>query len=467
VIGLAVTFDLGRAHATPWGTHVNEAVNEWPPSPWRIMRALLAASYAHADLLASRPVLRRALATLAAAPPPVYIVPPATPAHTRHYYPLPAWSPSASDKTSLVVDAFLAIDPTAELYVCWEADLRADERDMLERAAAAVGYLGRSESVCTVRVVDALPGEPNAVPAETPADWGDTARRVDLWCVSPEHVDALETSIADLRRAKRLVPDGVLWVPYLVREPQAVSVAARSTADDRPTLAHLRIRGSARPALVDTIEVAHVLRAALQRRFDVFVGGGRSPILSGHTVQGTVRRDQHQHAHYLVGSDPGQRRADHLWIWAPGGLGPDELGAIASLRELRFRDAPEPCRVALVALGDEHSLTIPHLIGPSTIWRSVTPFVLTRHQKIRAGKLVDSPIEQIERELAHRGLPRPADIELIPGAWSTFKLTRPGVSRRSARRSVGALIRFHEPVAGPIALGRYSHFGLGRFEPAP
>src|SRR5690349_12317825 len=106
MVGLAVTFDLGRVHATPWGTHVNEAVIEWPPSPWRIMRALLAASYTHAELLAERETLRRALTTLASAAPPEYVLPATIPAHTRHYYPLPAWSPTASDKTSLVVDAF-------------------------------------------------------------------------------------------------------------------------------------------------------------------------------------------------------------------------------------------------------------------------------------------------------------------------------------------------------------------------
>src|SRR5699024_5568337 len=33
----------GRWHATAWGSHVNEGVPEWPPCPWRICRALLAA----------------------------------------------------------------------------------------------------------------------------------------------------------------------------------------------------------------------------------------------------------------------------------------------------------------------------------------------------------------------------------------------------------------------------------------
>lgn len=466
--GLAVTFDLGRVHATPWGTHVNEAVIEWPPSPWRILRALMAAGYAHADVVADRATLRGALRTLAAAPPPEYVLPETVPAHTRHYYPLPAWSPTASDKTSLVVDAFLALDPERPLFVRWDATLDANERAVLERAADAVGYLGRSESVCTMHVVDDILGQPNAVPVSAAPAWATSARHVELWSVAPEQIEALDTSIAELRRAKRLVPDGVRRIAYLLLDaPPQARAADDSPTAGRPTLAHLRMRGGARPALTDAIEVARVLRAALQRRFDHVVGGGRSSILSGHTADGSIRRDQHQHAHYLVGSDPGQRRADHLWIWAPGGLGDDELAAIASLRELRFRDAPEPCRVGLVALGTQQTLSIPQLTGPSASWQSATPFVLPRHPKIRAGRPVDTAKEQIARELEHRGFPQPASIYLSPGAWATFRLTRPGVSRRTANRAVGAIIRFPEPVNGPIAIGAHSHFGLGRFEPTP
>ena len=38
---VAVKFPLGRYHATPWDASVNEGRVEWPPSPWRILRALV------------------------------------------------------------------------------------------------------------------------------------------------------------------------------------------------------------------------------------------------------------------------------------------------------------------------------------------------------------------------------------------------------------------------------------------
>src|SRR5579863_5843600 len=39
---LAIRFPLGRYHANPWDRAVNEGASEWPPSPWRLLRALAA-----------------------------------------------------------------------------------------------------------------------------------------------------------------------------------------------------------------------------------------------------------------------------------------------------------------------------------------------------------------------------------------------------------------------------------------
>ena len=42
---LQLRFPGGRYHATPWGHHVNEGLIEWPPSPWRLLRALIACGF--------------------------------------------------------------------------------------------------------------------------------------------------------------------------------------------------------------------------------------------------------------------------------------------------------------------------------------------------------------------------------------------------------------------------------------
>src|SRR5665213_3156990 len=43
---LRQTFPLGRFHATPWKIFpYDDPHGEWPPSPWRLLRGILARSY--------------------------------------------------------------------------------------------------------------------------------------------------------------------------------------------------------------------------------------------------------------------------------------------------------------------------------------------------------------------------------------------------------------------------------------
>ena len=81
---LAIRFPLGRYHANPWDRAVNEGASEWPPSPWRLLRALVATWHTRwPDLPAA--VLDELLDALA--DPPSYRTPARLPGHTRHYLP--------------------------------------------------------------------------------------------------------------------------------------------------------------------------------------------------------------------------------------------------------------------------------------------------------------------------------------------------------------------------------------------
>ena len=44
-LSLRSNLSARRYHATPWDAHVNEGRVEWPPSPWRLLRALVAVGY--------------------------------------------------------------------------------------------------------------------------------------------------------------------------------------------------------------------------------------------------------------------------------------------------------------------------------------------------------------------------------------------------------------------------------------
>ena len=80
---IELKFPAHRFHATPWGRHVNEGAVEWPPSPYRLVRALYDAwKRKHREVPeAAMDELLRALAADA----PGYRLPATTAAHTRSY----------------------------------------------------------------------------------------------------------------------------------------------------------------------------------------------------------------------------------------------------------------------------------------------------------------------------------------------------------------------------------------------
>lgn len=464
MVGIGVRFELGRYHATPWGTNVNEARVEWPPSPWRILRALYSVARTNTGLADDLPAVDRVLGALAGIAP-VYELPAATAAHTRHYVPSREHSPSRPEETDRLLDGFLALDPDDELRAWWDIELPDRDLMALARAVGALGYLGRSESACTARMLDEEPpADPDALPLEVVTD-SDEREAVELLCLEgTEPLDALASSVDTLRKHRRLVPPGTRLVEYGVRARRRIAVSTGEPVP-RPTLARFRVHGGARPPIRDAVLLATHLRTALQSVYGAHAGGHASSVLSGHG-DGRPRNDQHRHAHYLATPGRDGRRIEHLVAWAPEGFGQAEVAALGALRELRLRDAPEPLLVALVALGRTDELDLPSLLGPSRRWRSLTPFGLPRHPKRRGGRVVETPEEQIHRELAARDLPEPSAVRLVRGPWLEFRRTRPGVSRLEAPRAVGIEIEFGHPLRGPIALGKLSHFGLGLFAPA-
>jgi CRISPR-associated protein Csb2 len=474
MVGLAFSFDLGRYHATPWGNNVNDAVIEWPPSEWRILRALYAVSHTNVRLHTQREAIDDALRGLAHAPPPRFKLPPSTAAHTRHYLPRRSWSPTAQGETDRVLDGFRVLDPEESVEAWWETTLSDSARAGLAAAANALGYLGRSESICSARLLgeDNAPSSFDAAPTDSPdSPISDAAtdELIESLCVDDTN-DPLSTvavSVDELRRARRLQPPGTRFVSYALRTPPRFRNENRATIA-RPTLARYRLLGSGRPSLHEAVAATTALRGALQGLYGRRNNDDTSPVFSGRSGE-NPRRDQHAHAHYIATPGGDGRRVEHLTVWAPEGFGSEEVAALATLTKLSHWSFESSLPVVLTALGRPDTLALPELVGEATEWQSLTPFGLTRHPKRRGGKTVDDVEEQIQREWTLRH-PDQADLLVEIKLWHTdrwrqFRRTRPGISRLEAPRVTGAKLRFTEPVQGPIALGALSHFGLGLFVP--
>jgi len=316
MIAIALRFPAGRFHATPWGRHVNEGAPEWPPSPWRLLRALVATwkrklndEFVESDMLGLFTKL---------ASPPSFVLPPATTGHSRHYMP---WFKKGPDDKTLVFDAFVALNKTADVVAVWPDEiLTAEQRDILSRLVEHLGFFGRSESWCDGRLLDESAAESLCDSAkrsngdgshwceplsEVPVTRDEEVVRVlsadPQTAFLDEHVVRVETVTAGrgknrqttitrqaiykpnwhlcaetklLHKEKWSDPPGSRWVQYVRRADCFRIAPKRRTANittPRPqriiTVARYAIDGTVLPLITETLPIAEAARNALMGKY--------------------------------------------------------------------------------------------------------------------------------------------------------------------------------------------------------
>ncbi|HVA27253.1 MAG TPA: type I-U CRISPR-associated protein Csb2 [Candidatus Baltobacteraceae bacterium] len=484
MIALRIEFLAGRFHANPWDRGTNEGEVEWPPSPWRMLRAITAGW--HRSGATDRDTLLRLLDALAE--PPVYYLPRATAGHSRHYVPLGGLKNGKPEKT-LMLDSFLALESgresVATAYVAWPRTmLDAEERALLERACGYIGYIGRAESWCAIGVVDApdLRGDLAMVDLASRSDSaGPTVRRLaagaDLRGTGL--LRSLSETTGEMRRARRLVPPGTAWVEYrlpddylLVREQY--EAREREELAFGPTILRFtleRTASSVRPSISQAVSVAEVMRRAAMSRYSDMSGGTATTRLAGKNEAGSAKREGHDHPFYLPADSDGTGSIDRIDVWFPHGCSHGEYRAVTSIDALKDRFVFDG-ELALTFLGN---------VEPprGRVWRTATPVVLDRFPKVRgtngSRRVVDSPDEQLRAMMARR-LDEPCTVEMWPQSETVPRRGGHGMrldafrrARRGERAShpvAGATLEFEQEVVGPIVLGRLAHFGLGQFDPS-
>jgi CRISPR-associated protein Csb2 len=494
-------FPAGRYHATPWGNHVNEGLIEWPPSPWRIVRALLATGFSKLGWSEPPPAARE-LADALAATLPEYRLPPATAAHTRHF--MPTDSPKPEERTK-VFDAFAHVGKRAELAVVWPATLSDAAAALLADLVPKLSYLGRAESVVTARLVGdgdvpegdvASPNGVNAPGVEPIALLAPmTAEHYAAWLAaaapdghanapkkgkkakpSPFPPDALSAVLVDtafLQEHGWTQPPGTRRVHYY-RPPLATSVPqiiSRPSTIASADTALLALASSAKtrevlPAMTRALVYTEFLHGGLIQRLD----GAHCPELSGRDQDG-AHLEGHRHAHLVPLDLDNDKRLDHVLLHAPMGFGADAQQALRTIRAVYGKTGRYAVTlVGLGALGRFVRLGGEPVaeLAEARVWVSRTPFVPPRHLKVKRHTLED----QIQAELASRGLPRANRIDVldhdavVERGFHRFVRARKAPARAPAAPCFfGVRVELDRPARGPIALGYASHFGLGLFVP--
>jgi CRISPR-associated protein Csb2 len=464
---LAVRFPLGRYHANPWGQAVNEGATEWPPSPWRVLRALIATWHTRwPDLPA--PVVEALLDQLG--DPPVYSLPRTSPGHTRHYLPDLGHRKGETGRTDLTLDPFRAVAPDAELLIRWEADLSSEQRQVLAKLAELLPYLGRAESVCEARLLDTDPA-----PDES---WWRPDASIGTRLLAPVRpIDraVLETTTTDVRKRRRTMPPGTRWVTYSAGEEREVPApgGVRSAQTAPVTAIRYAVTGSV--GLLSTRGV--LLADELHRQVGLALKRAGIPDPDRAEILGTKgAATDHRHAHWIPLSEPegGPRFVMTMLVWVPRGIPAEALAAVVCLPEMsgwrggyQVRGFPE-VKLLFQATGTIEQVA-PELRGPARRWRSKTPYLPVRHRKRES--LEEFLAVDVAAELGYRDLPS-ATVELVspeegfPDRWARdFRRYRITETMDKSRPGLGLRLEFARPVDGPVLLGQLSHFGYGLFEP--
>ncbi len=489
---LTIQFDFtaNRYHATQWGRHVNEGVLEWPPSPWRILRAIVATwRRTLPDIPADRvaPILESL-----ASERPSYSLPPASTAHTRHYMP---YNEGSRERTTLVIDSFVAIQPQKPVYAVWQGvELDHQQTADLSAILRNMPYLGRAESWVESSLAFSYP-KPNSAPMENGAlPEGDIETVRTLVPRTPIRLEDLMIETSELRRAGRIDPERAQWWMYTRKANCFTEFRShrprRTESGEGANVVRFALSSNVLPMVKDTLRWGELARSSAMAKFGRQNDNGRSETLSGKDESGKPLKG-HKHAFYLPTDEEGDGKLDHLTVWAPEGLTAKEFKAVASLTKLkppgRGRD---PVQLAYQSHGGvEDFVGVSPLFDVSKRWRSLTPYVLTRHVKFRGPKdengqrrmMVDGPEDQIRREVSLRSHLSDTDEILIQDRHAPIPPMRRGRSdgirpieffrhrRGGGSRGGGAYsfeIEFDQSVDGPIALGFACHYGLGLFVPA-
>lgn len=453
---------------------------DWPPQADRVFSALVSAWAARGE----RADERRALEWLEAQPAPeitasggfnrsaaTAFVPPNDPASGRTGD--RSLMPASRRRQPRRFPAFRPDDPVVHLI--WrEPNGAVDALDSLNALAGDVPYIGHSASLTRCRFrTDLIPGR---------------ARR-SLRSVYPGRLAELER---EYKAGRRPGPG-----PSMPRDEVPPDASPRSTFADRVLV--LQHVGGDVPDLRATALVGKAIRDALMSGYRQTVGEAAVPdVVSGHAPDGSPLGRQHlavvplaflgtryADGHVLgfavvppAGSplldDPAFRNA--LKKVAPWNVENGRRELTIAAKGFNFVVTPSPDRSL-------RSLDSSPYVATARTWATCTPIVLDRHLKEKGNAARDREARDlVGRACRNIGLPLPArrdgrddDLAVSVGkhaavlgapsahpsgrapSWTGWRLP----TSLASRPLVHAVIRFEEPVRGPVVLGAGRFAGMG------
>ncbi len=467
--------------ANAWGHGHCEGQVDWPPSPWRILRAIVAVAY-RSNLKPAQMVQLQQILYPLAQEYPVYYLPESTYIQHRtprpHVYlgqnadPFKKQQPQLGEQIGgkFLYAAGLALpeDDTA-IYVGWGCELGADDRELLQYLCDGLSYLGRAESPAKWDLVAEMPAANTTATEE-----GNRITAVVQLGLDADQVwEALTATVAGIHRdRKQLVFPGLGYQGYTIA---VVPRAHQRPSVQLPTWVRLWVTGKGHRV---PIALSQVLCEGLHR---ALVARCPAEVFTGQVLGQPVRHHRHSFIHGVPDAQTG-RWVESIVLSAAMGYSPEAIAAIAACEGVFC--GSQMVRLQVADYGQDYPYG-------GMEWESVSPFFLGRSPAMRNGKprgLVgdyqkDGPEHQalsylcyLEQFSLGEGLSYVAGeqglelwregvwfatcgVDRFEGAWK-WRCDRRQGQRKSA---IGfrVRLRFAEFQRGPLCLGYASHYGLG------
>lgn len=511
MLAISFSFFAGKYHATTWGKHVNEGDVEWPPSQFRILRAIISTwlrttNYSEEEM---GDIIEQMFES------PSYSIPRSTTTHKRHYM------PQNKGKNTLVFDTFLAFGDNAKIIVSFpNANLDKKQTSILDDVLRNMNYLGRSESWVSACVVESSDLIVNAHPLE--GDLKDEEDIVKLLCIKENnksdifekdkngnYIHPLFTQSPQLKKDKYIYPRMTHFVEYAVPEDRFTTNCEYQKNNDSNETVHYAkylIDSPVLPNKKSSVDIAEIVRNSLMK-----IHKEPSDIFSGRDAEGVSLKRDHEHAFYLPYDEDNDGKLDHLIVFSKAGFDTEHQKSLSGLRKLYGYPLKRELNLMMLGMGncdDLNGTNVSMVLDSSCKWCSFTPFLLKRHPKtkrtgewktesiedvniVAPGNLgyypnkehllwdyginpedtsiiqKDGAVSQLLRYLDQLGIRKPVSITPMPGnrdsRWIEFKRYRRGKNKPVSSIPYGFELKFDEEVTGPIALGYGSHQGLGTF----
>jgi CRISPR-associated protein Csb2 len=472
MVTIKLTFPWGRYYAHPWGvnpTRLREA--EWPPSPWRLLRALVSAWFRtrlgqvpNAECIALIEALGKEL--------PEIGIGKVSFGQTVHWQ--PNFGAASEGKPEVVrqrlenaeykntrhENHFVGVH--GAVFFRW-SNLELDPaiHQMLEILLAELTYLGRAESLCHAEICsdELFSGDVGWCRPLFFSNGVSAARRIsascrDVFCPNPR-----DFRFTDLwsRREANLTPDapnapahlvdallssdmkadGALPVSYqmpagwpekwVVRIPRTAKPMNKPAPYEGPKVAHylcfsLQCRVPLLPKFI--VPLSEKFRDAANHYLcKVYGDGVPSFALLGHVGDRPAdAKGDHQHAFYLPMSaqnDPNGFLTE-LHVWCPYGFTQAEVEILLRINRLDWGGGKYPVRPVLSAMSKQPPSKAPFSTGKtaSRVWRSASPFVPPRYFYRGTGgkltlKLKDQPEHQLIECLKAAGVTAAGEVRRL------------------------------------------------------